>query len=71
MKRKLQISISKTPRPAGVVSCRVWNVRERFLRFLFGDKKRITVLIPGDSVDELAICDHREGGQNGQTGTAC
>jgi len=33
------------------------NVRERFLKFLFGDKRRITILIPGDIVNEVAICE--------------
>jgi hypothetical protein len=61
MRHKLRISVSKKPPDGGVVTCRTYDVRERFLRVLFGDKRRVTVLIPGDSVDEIAICE--EGGK--------
>lgn len=32
------------------------------MKLLFGDKRRVTVLIPGDSVGEIAICDDEKGG---------
>ena len=62
MKQKLKVSVSKSPRIDGVVTCRSRSVRERFLSLLFGDKRRITILIPGDCVREVAICD-AEGGE--------
>ncbi len=62
MKHKLKISVSKQPQTGGIVTCRNLTVRERLLRFLFGDKRRVTVLIPGDSVGEIAICETKEGG---------
>ena len=34
------------------------SLRERILRFLFGRKQQITIIVPGDSVKELAICKH-------------
>jgi len=67
MKHKLKVSVSKQPQTAGVVTCKSLSIREKFLALLFGDKRRITILIPGDSVDELAICETEEGGKaNGQ-----
>ena len=66
MKHKLQISVSKDPQNSGIVTCRHLNVRDRLLRFLFGDKRRITVLIPGDSVGEIAICETEKGDANGK-----
>lgn len=63
MKQKLKVSVSKQPQTTGVVTCKSRTIREKFLAFLFGDKKRITILIPGDSVDELAICDAEKGGE--------
>ena len=67
MKHKLKISVSKQPQTGGIVTCRNLTVRERLLRFLLGDKRRVTVLIPGDSVGEIAICETKEGGDgNGQ-----
>ncbi|WP_368269622.1 hypothetical protein [Enterocloster clostridioformis] len=55
MKHELQISVTRKPVNGGIVSCRQVSVRERFLRFLLGDKTKLTVIVPGDSVEELAI----------------
>ena len=64
MKHNLKISISKKPVNAGVVSCRHVSVRERFLRFLLGDKQALTVLVPGDSVQTLYISESPEEGSD-------
>ena len=61
MKHNLKISVSKVPQTGGVVTCRNVNVRERFLRLLFGRKQKLTILIPGDIIDEVSICES-EGG---------
>ena len=67
MKHKLKISVSKKPQTGGIVTCKSLTVRERLLEFLLGDKRRVTVLIPGDSIGEIAICETKEGGDgNGQ-----
>ncbi len=63
MKQKLKVSVSRKPQTTGVVTCRSRGIRERILAFLFGDKKRITILIPGDNVDEVAICEADKGGE--------
>ena len=57
MKHNLKISVSKKPQSGGIVSCRNVTIRERFLRFLLGDKQKLTILVPGDTVQELAISD--------------
>ena len=62
MKHNLKISVSKKPKADGVVACRSISMRERFLRILFGEKQKLTILVPGDSVEELAICEVKEGG---------
>ena len=62
MKHNLKISVSKIPKTSGVVTCRNISIRERFLRFMFGSKQRVTILIPGDSVEEVAICETMKGG---------
>ena len=68
MKHKLKISVSKEPQTGGVVTCRSVSIRDRLLRFLFGDERRVTVLVPGDSVSEIAICETGKGGNgNGQS----
>lgn len=62
MEHTLKISVAKKPASGGIVSCRSISVRERFLRFLFGEKQRLTVIVPGDSVRELAVSEVMEGG---------
>ena len=47
MKHNLKISVAKMPQTGGIVTCRNVTVRERILRFLLGDKQRVTILIPG------------------------
>lgn len=64
MKHNLKISVSKTPQTGGIVTCRNVTIRERFLRFLLGDKHKLTILVPGDTVQELAISEIKEGGLN-------
>lgn len=51
MKHTLQIRVSKKPVNSGAVSVRNVSVRERFMRFLLGDKVRLTVIVPGSTVD--------------------
>lgn len=63
MRQKLKVCVSKEPQTSGFVTCRSKSIREKLLAFLFGDKKRITILIPGDSVQELAICESDKGGK--------
>ena len=63
-KHNLSISVSKNPQMDGVVTCKNIDIRERILRLLFGNKQRVTILIPGDSVDEVAINEIEEGGGN-------
>lgn len=61
MKHNLKISVSKVPQTGGVITCRNVTIRERFLRLLFGRKQKVTILIPGDSINEVSICES-EGG---------
>ncbi|MDF2858858.1 MAG: hypothetical protein K0Q87_4709 [Neobacillus sp.] len=64
MKHNLKISVSKHPQSGGFVTCRNVTIRERFLRFLLGEKQKLTILVPGDTVQELAISEIKEGGLN-------
>jgi hypothetical protein len=62
VKHILKISVSKEPQDGGIVGCRHVTVREKLLRILLGDKRRLTVIVPGDSVKALSIVE--EGGEN-------
>ena len=62
MEHTLRISVSKEPADGGIVSCRNVSVRERLVRFLLGEKQRLTIIVPGGSVRELAVSEVMEGG---------
>lgn len=62
MKHNLKISVSKKPQTGGVVSCRSITLRDRLLTFLFGQKQRVMILVPGDSVEMVSITEIAEGG---------
>ena len=63
MKHNLKISVSDEG-TTGLVRCKKTSIREKFLRFLFGESRRVTVIIPGDVVSELSITEARKGGEN-------
>ena len=60
MKHTLKISVAQGPGD-GIVSCHHINIREKLLRMLFGPQRRLTVIIPGNSVKTLSI--EEEGGE--------
>ncbi len=64
MGHTLRISVSREPADSGIVSCRQVSMRERFLRFLFGEKQRLAIIVPGVSVRELAVSEIMEGGNS-------
>ena len=55
MRHTIKILVSKERPNSGVIACRRLTVREKFLRFLLGSPVKLTVLVPGDTVDEVAI----------------
>ena len=55
MKHALKIKVSKGNENGGVVAIRQKTVREKLLRFLFGVPMRLTVIVPGDTVEEVGI----------------
>lgn len=61
MRHKLKIKVSKERSNGGVLACRQVTVRENLLRFLLGSPVKLTVLVPGDSVDEVAIKEVADG----------
>lgn len=68
MKHSLKISVSKNRQSGGIVSCRNVTVRERIMRLVLGEKQKLTILVPGDSVQEVSICEIGEGGEVNEQG---
>ena len=60
MRHTLKIMVLKERPNGGVIACRHLTVREKFLRFLLGSPVKLTVLVPGDTVDEVAITEVRK-----------
>lgn len=63
MKHNLHISIRKTPSGNGIVYCRKLSLRERLMDLLLGEKKRVTVIVPGDFVESVSIQEISEGSE--------
>ena len=61
MKHGLIIKVAKKVPNAGIVAVRQKTVREKILKKLLGDPIKMTVLVPGDNVDEIEIRDIKEG----------
>lgn len=62
MKHNLKISVSKEPQHGGIVQCRNISIREKLLTRLLGQKQRMMILIPGNSVSTVSITEFAEGG---------
>lgn len=65
MKYNLKISLAQGPESGGIVRCKTVSLRERVLRRLFGDMRRVTIIVPGDSVEELSVREVAEVGVHG------
>lgn len=62
----LKISVNKKAQNGGIVAYRRVTVREKLLRFLFGNPVRLTVIVPGNSVDTVSIEPVQEGGEKNE-----
>ena len=48
-----------------IVRCRKVALRERVLRCLLGEVRRVTIIVPGDSVQALSLQEVPEVGSHG------
>ena len=55
MKHNLKVMVSKEKPNSGIVACRHLTVREKLLSFLLGNPVKLTIIVPGNSVEEVAI----------------
>lgn len=70
MKHTIRISVSREPPDGGIVSCRHVTVREKLMRFLLGEQRRVTIIVPGDSVRALSIIEEGDS-EHEQNQTTC
>lgn len=55
MKHDIYLRVSKTPSENSIVSRRTFSVWERLLSKFLGNKRNVTVLIPGNTVETMII----------------
>lgn len=60
MRHNLNLNLGSQVDREKVVGLRNITLRERFARFLLGDKKKFTIVVPGDSVDQVTITQKSE-----------
>lgn len=59
----MKINVANESPKEGIVACKKKNVRRGLLRRLFGsDVDKVTIIIPGDSVNDVTICEVDERG---------
>ena len=59
MRHIMKITVGKGNCANGVLACRGLTGREKLLRLLLGSPVKLTVLVPGDSVDAVEISEVR------------
>lgn len=62
MTHSLKISVSKKPMSGGLINVRNVTVREKILRWLLGAPQRLTIIVPGNSVESVNIAENVQGG---------
>ena len=61
MEHKIKVHLSRTPDPNGVVAVKKTKISNRLLNKLFGTTSK-TILVLGDTVTGVSICDVENGG---------
>jgi hypothetical protein len=62
MKHQLNLYVCRKLPEGGIVRWRTLTMRERILRKLLGEKRRLMIVIPGHSVETMEIKEIEEGG---------
>ena len=63
MHHTMQISVGGKPKNS-VAVVRNFRIRERLMHRLFGSMTRMTVIVPGDTVEEVSITEVKEGDES-------
>ncbi len=60
MNHSLKIYLGDNGDSVGIVRCKKVTIREKLLRYLLGEQRRVTIIVPGDSVKTLSIKEEPE-----------
>lgn len=65
-KHSLKVHIApEIARDPGVVGAKTITMRERILRRLFGPRHKVTIIVPGESVDRIDITEREKADDDG------
>ena len=62
MRHNLSIRVSDNSPNGGVVACRTVSIREKLFTLLLGPRQKVMVVVPGNSVESIAITEVSLGG---------
>ena len=62
MRQNLNSLFTDKPKNGGVVACRTVSIREKIVTLLLGPKQKVMVVVPGNSVESIAITEVPMGG---------
>ena len=62
MTHSLKISVSKKPMNGGLINMRNVTLREKILRWLLGASQKLTIIVPGNSIESVNIAEIVQGG---------
>lgn len=68
MRHKMNINVSKEEESNGVLTCKKVKMKKGLFKKLFGDSKKVTIIIPGDSVSDVTISEIKEKSDGGSHG---
>lgn len=66
MRHSLEVSVTRAPVTDGVVRYKHVSIRERVMRLLFGEMRRMWIIIPNTTVNELRINEIPKGGEHNE-----
>lgn len=62
MTHSLKICVSKKPMNGGLINVRNVTLREKVLRWLLGAPQKLTIIVPGNSIESVNIAEIVQGG---------
>jgi hypothetical protein len=64
----MNINVSKEQESNGVLTCKKVKMKKGLFKKFFGDSQKVTIIIPGDSVNDVTISEIKEKGDGGSGG---
>lgn len=55
MRHKLRLNLAEQEEREQIIKLRRVSLRDRLAKFLLGEKRKYTIVVPGDSIDQVTI----------------